>query len=58
MIDDIIQIGDCSREFPSVDCLGSFTRVLEGDTKIGATGSGGFLGCDLCCCVADLWSSN
>lgn len=58
MIDDIIEIGECSREFPSVDCLSGFSCVLERDTKIGATGSGGFLRCDLGCCVADLLSSN
>lgn len=54
VIDDIIQISECSREFPSVDCLGCFTSVLEGDTKIGTTRSGRFLGRDLVCCVADL----
>lgn len=54
VIDDIIQISECAREFPSVDCLGCFTCVLEGDTKIGTTGSGRFLGRDLVCCVADL----
>lgn len=57
MIDDIIQIGERSREFPSVDCLGGFSSILERNTKIGATSSGGLLRCDLGCCVSDLVSS-
>lgn len=55
VLDYIVEIGDCASEFPAVDRLGCFSRVLEGDAQVGAAGAGGFGGLEVRCCIADLW---
>jgi hypothetical protein len=50
----IVQISKGALQFPPVDSLRRFSGVLEGYTKVGATGASGFSRLDFGCCVPDL----
>lgn len=54
MLEDIIEVGERTSEFPPVDGLGSFTGVLEGDTEVSTARAGRFGGLDGGCCVTNL----
>ena len=54
MIDHIVQIRHRALELPSIDSLGRFSSVFEGDAEVGAVSAGGFALLDRCGCVADL----
>ena len=54
VLDDIGQVGDRAGEFPAVDRLGCFARVLEGHAEVGATRAGGLGGLEVGGCVTDL----
>ena len=54
MIDHIVQICHGALELPSIDSLGRFSGVFEGDAEVGAVSAGRFALLDCCGCVADL----
>ena len=54
MLDHIVQVGHGAGEFPAVDGLGGFARVLEGHAEVGAARAGGLRGLEVGGCVADL----
>ena len=54
MPNNIAQIFKSTLEFPSVDSLGGFAGVFEGDTEVSAASAGRFAGLYFCGCVANL----
>ena len=58
MLEDIVEVGNGTGEFPPVDGLGSFTSVFEGDTEVGTARASGLRGLNCGCCVADLVRAN
>ena len=55
MVNHIGQICQRALEFPSIDSLGRFSGVFEGDAEVGAVSAGRFALLDRCGCVADLY---
>lgn len=53
--DNIAQICKSTVEFPSVDRLGGFAGIFEGDTQVSTAGAGRFARLNLRRCVADLY---
>ena len=51
---DIVEVGECALQLPSVDGLGGFARVFEGAAEVGAASARGFGGFEMGGCVADL----
>ena len=54
MFNHIAQICHRALELPSIDSLGRFTGVFEGDAEVGAVSTGRFALLYRCGCVADL----
>jgi hypothetical protein len=51
---DILEELDGALEFPSIDCLGGFAGIFEGNSKVGTASAGRLRRMDLSCCVSDL----
>ena len=54
VLEDIVEVGDGTSEFPPVDGLSGFASVFEGDTEVGAARASGLRRLNCGCCVADL----
>lgn len=54
MVDDILEVGKSTLQFPSVDRLGSLAGVLEANTEVRAPGAGALCVRDRVCGVTDL----
>lgn len=54
MLEDIIEVGERTSEFPPVDGLRSFTGVFEGNAEVSTARASGFRGLDGSCCVTYL----
>ena len=54
MINHIAQVCQRALELPTINSLGRFAGIFEGDAEVGAVSAGGFALLDRGGCVADL----